>query len=86
MADKENVFKDWGTEMLKSLLRDSLEHRNAEDLKTAIRELDRRNRRNVILKEVGKYLDKNAVALGTDFAEILAETLLGMRLTLPSAV
>ena len=75
----DNPFKDWGTEMLKSLLRDSLENRNAEDLKIAIRELDRRNRRNIVLKEVGKYLDKNAVALGTDFADVLAGVLLGVR-------
>lgn len=75
-------FKDWGMNMLKSLLRDSLENRNAEDLKAAIRELDRRNRRNVIMKEVGNYLDKNAVQLGTDFADVLAEVLLGMRIAL----
>ena len=75
-------FSGWGIEMLKSLLRDSLEHRNAEDLKAAIRELDRRDRRNIVLREVGKYLDQNAVQLGTDFADILAEILLGMRVAL----
>ncbi|MDO4889118.1 MAG: hypothetical protein Q4A25_00260 [Candidatus Saccharibacteria bacterium] len=72
-------FSSWGIEMLKSLLRDSLENRNAEDLKAAIRELDRRNRRNITLREVGKYLDQNTVKLGTDFADALAEFLLGLR-------
>ena len=75
-------FSGWGIEMLKSLLRDSLENRNADDLKAAIRELDRRDRRNIVLREVGKYLDRNAIRLGTDFADVLAETLLGIRVTI----
>lgn len=70
-------YKDWGVDMLKSLLRDSLEHRNAEDFKTAVRVIEKKYKRGdrIVMDEVTKYLNQNAVRLGSDFADVLADVL-----------
>ncbi len=70
-------YKDWGVDMLKSLLRDSLEHRNAEDFKIAVRVIEGKYKRGdrIVMDEVAKYLKQNAIRLGSDFADVLADVL-----------
>jgi len=74
---------NWKQDMLIDLLRSSLESHNAEDLKEAIRVLEKKYKRGrkIVMDEVRKYLEQNAIRIGTDFADVLAETLLGIRVT-----
>lgn len=87
MAKNNDPYDDWGPEMLKSLLRDSLEHRNAEDFKVATRALEKKYKKGkdpekgtkIVMNEVRRYLIHNYVKLGTDFAEVLSGFLFGRR-------
>lgn len=80
-------YSEWKQAMLVDLLQDSLENRNAEDFKAAVRALEKKYKKNkdperaekIVMNEVRKYLVQNYVRLGTDFANVLSEFLFGQR-------
>ncbi|MBR3177305.1 hypothetical protein IKF27_00670 [Candidatus Saccharibacteria bacterium] len=77
MAKNNDPYENWGPEMLRSLLREGLEHRNAEDFKTAVRVISKKYKKGerIVMDEVTKYLNQNAIRLGSDFADVLAKVL-----------
>ena len=80
MAEDYSYLKNWGIKMLKIMLESSLEEKNVEDFEAAVREFDRRDRRHVTMQIVEKYLEKESLDSGSDFASVLAKFVMGVRI------